>query len=147
MKRASLLLAFASSLLVVAPAAADAPTAVLTVKVTQLRSDNGQVGCMLFDSAKGFPTDPNAAAQRRWCAIANKTSTCSFDPIAAGTYAVACFHDENKNGKLDKGAFGIPTEGTVVSNHAKGFMGPPSFKDAKFSFSGAPSELALKMSY
>jgi len=31
---------------------------------------------------------------------------------SAGTYAVACFHDENKNGKCDTGLFGIPTEGT-----------------------------------
>jgi uncharacterized protein (DUF2141 family) len=102
---------------------------------------------MLFGSAAGFPTDPLAAAQKRWCPINNKTSTCSFDPIPAGTYAVACFHDENKNGKLDTGLFGIPTEGTVASNHAKGFMGPPSFDKAKFSFAGVASELSLRMGY
>ena len=60
---------------------------------------------------------------------------------------MACFHDENKNGKLDTGLFGIPTEGTVVSNHAKGFMGPPSFDKAKFSFAGAASQLDLRMGY
>ena len=74
-------------------------------------------------------------------------STCAFDPIPAGTYAVACFHDENKNGRLDTGLFGIPTEGTVVSNHAKGFMGPPSFEKARFTFAGVPSELQLRMGY
>lgn len=128
-------------------AAADPPTAVLSVKLTNLRSDNGQVGCTLYKSEKGFPTDASTAAQKRWGTIASKSSTCSFDPIPAGTYAVACFHDENKNGKLDTGLFGIPTEGTVVSNHAKGFMGPPSFKDAKFSFAGSARELLLEMSY
>src|SRR6202041_1024433 len=51
---------------------------------------------------------------------------------------------ENKNGKLDTGMFGIPTEGTVVSNHAKGFMGPPSFEKAKFSFAGVASEMDLR---
>jgi uncharacterized protein (DUF2141 family) len=123
------------------------PSGVLTVRVSQLRSNDGQVGCMLYDSAKGFPSDPAAAAQKRWCAIANKTSTCAFDPIVAGTYAVACFHDENKNGKLDTGLFGVPKEGTVVSNHAKGFMGPPSFDKARFSFSGALGALDLRMGY
>jgi uncharacterized protein (DUF2141 family) len=102
---------------------------------------------MVYNSAKGFPKDSSAALQRRWCPIANAASTCAFDPIPAGTYAVACFHDENKNGKLDTGLFGIPTEGTVASNHAKGFMGPPSFDKAKFSFSGAASELLLRMGY
>jgi uncharacterized protein (DUF2141 family) len=120
---------------------------VLSVRLSQLRSNDGQVGCMIYGSAKGFPTDPSAASQKRWCTISNKSSMCAFDPIPAGTYAVACFHDENKNGKLDTGLFGIPTEGTVVSNHAKGFMGPPSFEKAKFTFSGTASSLELRMGY
>jgi uncharacterized protein (DUF2141 family) len=130
--------------LTAAVATAPAPS---SGRVTNLRSNDGQVGCMLFGSAKGFPTDPSAALQRRWCAIDKSASTCAFEPIAAGTYAVACFHDENKNGKLDTGLFGIPTEGTVVSNHAKGFMGPPSFDAAKFSFAGSATEMRLRMGY
>jgi uncharacterized protein (DUF2141 family) len=130
------------------PSAADTPpTAVLSVRLSQLRSNDGQVGCMLYNSAKGFPTDPSAAAQKLWCPIKDKTSTCRFDPVPAGTYAVACFHDENGNGRCDTGFLGIPTEGTVVSNHAKGFMGPPSFDKAKFSFAGTASELQLRMGY
>jgi uncharacterized protein (DUF2141 family) len=130
------------------PSVADSPaTGVLTVRVSQLRSNNGQVGCMIYNAAKGFPTDPSAALQRLWCPIDRAASTCTFDPIVAGVYAVACFHDENKNGKLDTGLFGIPTEGTVASNHAKGFMGPPSFDKAKFAFSGAASEIQLRMGY
>ena len=123
------------------------PGAVLTVQVSQLRSNDGQVGCMVYASPRGFPTDPAAAVQKRWCAIANKSSTCGFDPLPAGTYAVACLHDENKNGRLDTGLFGNPTEGTVASNHAKGFMGPPSFDKAKFSFPGIATTLALRMGY
>lgn len=140
---------FGAALLLAAGASrADAPTkAVLSVRFVSLRSNNGQIGCGLYASEKGFPKDRGAAIQTRWCAIADKESSCAFDPIAAGTYAVACFHDENNNGILDTGAFGIPTEGMVASNHAKGFMGPPSFKDAKFSFPGAATELRLKMGY
>jgi uncharacterized protein (DUF2141 family) len=138
----------ATALLATSVSGADPlPTAVLTIRVANLRSNNGQVGCTVYNSAKGFPTDPTAALQSRWCSIANAASTCAFDPIPAGTYAVACFHDENKNGKCDTGLFGIPTEGTVVSNHAKGFMGAPSFDKAKFSFSGIASELQLRMGY
>ena len=48
---------------------------------------------------------------------------------------------------MDTGLFGIPTEGVVASNHAKGVMGPPSFKDAKFWFPGVATELRLKMGY
>jgi uncharacterized protein (DUF2141 family) len=137
----------AAIVLIGASALADpTPTGVLTMRLG-LKNDNGQVGCLLFSSTKGYPKDPNAALQRKWCPIAARESICPFDPIPAGTYAVACFHDENKNGKLDTGLFGIPTEGTVASNNAKGFMGPPSFDDAKFSLSGGATELRLRMNY
>jgi uncharacterized protein (DUF2141 family) len=148
MKVPCMRLIFASAIFASSPSSADPPApGVLTVRITSLRSNNGQVGCMIYSSSKGFPTDSSAALQRRWCPIASATSTCAFDPIPAGTYAVACFHDENKNGKLDTGLFGIPTEGTVASNHAKGFMGPPSFDKAKFAFSGVASDLPLRMGY
>ena len=128
---------------------ADAPatTAVLSVRLVQLRSNSGRIGCALFNTERGFPKDRSAAIQTKWCPIANQESSCSFDPIPTGTYAVACFHDENGNGKMDTGIFGVPTEGVVASNHAKGVMGPPSFKDAKFSFPGAATELRLRMAY
>ena len=135
----------AASVLVASTAWAQS-TAVLTIHVIQLHSDNGQVGCMLYTSATGYPTNPNAAAQKNWCPISNRSAQCAFAPIPAGTYAVACFHDENGNGKLDMGMFG-PKEGTVASNHAKGFMGPPSFDKAKFTFSGSPTTMDLRMGY
>jgi uncharacterized protein (DUF2141 family) len=112
-----------------------------------LHNDAGQVGCLLFGSEKGFPKEPAAALERKWCPIAHSESVCAFDPIPAGTYAVACFHDENRNGKLDTGLFGIPTEGTVASNDARGTLGPPSSKDARFRFAGTPAELRLEVRY
>jgi uncharacterized protein (DUF2141 family) len=122
-------------------------TALLSVRLVELRNDNGQIGCGLWSSERGFPKDRSIALQTKWCSIVSKESLCSFDPIPAGTYAVACFHDENNNGILDTGLFGIPSEGVVASNHAKGFMGPPSFKDAKFWLPGRAAELRLKMGY
>jgi uncharacterized protein (DUF2141 family) len=133
--------------LLASPSMADTPTGVLTARVTDLRSNAGQVGCSIYNSANGFPADSAAALQRLWCPIQNAASSCAFAPIPAGTYAVACFHDENKNGMLDRGLFGIPKEGTVASNQAKGFMGPPSFEKAKFSFSGSSADLPLHMGY
>src|SRR5262249_28782683 len=115
----------AALLLAAGVSRADGPTvkAVLSVRLVSLRSNNGRIGCGLYASEKGFPKDRGAAIQTRWCAIANKESLCAFDAIASGTYAVASFHDENNNGTLDTRAFGIPTEGMVASNHAKGFIG------------------------
>jgi uncharacterized protein (DUF2141 family) len=138
----------AAVFLAASPLRADpAPTGVLTVRITQLRSSNGQVGCTIYNDARGFPTDAAAALQRIWCPIQSAAAACAFAPVPAGTYAVACFHDENKNGILDRSFLGIPTEGTVASNEAKGFMGPPSFDKAKFAFSGTPRDMPLRMGY
>jgi uncharacterized protein (DUF2141 family) len=129
-------------------AAADPPpSAPITVKITSLRSNAGQVGCMIYNSPKGFPVDPEAALQRVWCPIDKAASSCPFAPVPAGVYAIACFHDENKNGKFDRGFLGIPKEGAVASNYAKGFMGPPPYEKAKFSFAGTATEMELKMGY
>ena len=130
-----------------ASALGDTAKAPLTVVVTGLRSAKGKVGCTLFAGPRGFPSDPDAAVQRLWCKIDRASSTCPFQPVPAGTYAVACFHDENDNGKIDTGLFGIPTEGTVVSNHAKGTFGPPKYRDAKFAFSAEPMTMTLRMGY
>jgi uncharacterized protein (DUF2141 family) len=117
------------------------------MRVSQLRSNDGQVGCALYNEARGFPTDPRAALESRFCPIEKSTSVCPFRPVPRGTYAVACFHVENKNGKLDTGLFGIPKEGVCASNGATGTMGPPSFRDAKFDTSGAPMEVPVRMKY
>ncbi len=123
------------------------PTGAITVHVAGLHSNSGQVGCALYNSAKGYPTDASAAVERRFCAIETSTSVCAFGPVPAGTYAVACFHDENNNGKLDTGIFGIPKEGVCASNGATGTLGPPSFRDAKFDTSGSPRDVSVRMKY
>jgi uncharacterized protein (DUF2141 family) len=48
------------------------------------------------------------------------------------TYAIAVFWDENKNGKMDKNMFGVPTEKYGFSNNARGTFSAPSFEEASF---------------
>jgi uncharacterized protein (DUF2141 family) len=135
-------------LLLSSGSSADAPPAgSITTRVAGLRSNNGQVGCSLYNSAKGYPKDPSAALESRFCPIDKNASLCAFRPVPAGTYAIACFHDENGNGKLDTGIFGIPKEGVCASNGATGTLGPPSFQDAKFDTSGAPRDVSVRMKY
>ena len=45
------------------------------------------------------------------------------------------YQDENGNGKLDTGAFGIPVEKFGFSNDAEGVMGPPSYEKCSITFS------------
>ena len=67
--------------------------------------------------------------------------------VAPGTYAIAVFHDENSNGKLDSNFMRIPREGVGASNAAKGHFGPPKFDAAAFHFVGGRPELKITITY
>ncbi len=114
------------------PIAARGQTYKLTVNINGLHSDNGKVMVILFNHDDGYPVDPDKAVNKTSINIVNEKCTAVFDSLPKGEYAVACFHDENNNGKLDKNFLGMPSEGVGASNNAKGFLGPPKFKDAKF---------------
>jgi uncharacterized protein (DUF2141 family) len=128
------------------PVADPHPAVAISVELHDFRNDTGQAGCSLYAQEDGFPSDPKKADQETWCQISKQLATCTFSQVAIGTYAIACFHDEDGDGALKMGTFG-PKEGTVVSNNAKGFMGPPKFKNAKFEHSVQSEILRLNMAY
>jgi uncharacterized protein (DUF2141 family) len=120
---------------------------VIHVDVEGLRSDRGQVICALYSSADGFPKDANKVRMRTQSAASSRRGVCDFTGLQPGTYAVALFHDENSNGKLDANFMGVPREGTGASNNAKGHLGPPKFDDSAFRFSGGRLELKITVNY
>jgi uncharacterized protein (DUF2141 family) len=67
--------------------------------------------------------------------------------LPAGRYAVQAFLDENSNGEVDRGWFGIPKEGVGFSNDAKIRLSPPKFADAVFAFDGNARTIRLNLRY
>ncbi|MDP4147970.1 MAG: DUF2141 domain-containing protein [Bacteroidota bacterium] len=118
----------------------------ITVHITGLRSDKGTLYLSLYHSARGYPRDTSAAFRLSAAPISNSKATVILEAIPEGVYAMACFHDENSNRKLDGNLFGIPTEGTGASNNARGSWGPPRFRDAAFTLSN-DTTLTIKMVY
>jgi uncharacterized protein (DUF2141 family) len=104
----------------------------LTVTVSGISKDKGTLYLSLYNSEKGYPRQPTAAFRLANAPIRNGVSNFHLDNLPPGTYAIACYHDENGNRKLDSNLFGAPTEGTGASNDATGSFGPPKFRDAKF---------------
>lgn len=107
----------------------------ITVHVSSFRSVKGSLRCRLYSRGDGFPGKPPFEAEQS-VAVTAKTMTCKFGSVAPGTYAVALFHDENDNGKLDTNFVGIPREGVGVSNNKLRSFGPPTWDDAKFALNG-----------
>jgi len=101
----------------------------LTVQIENLDNNNGQILVGLYNAEDHFL---NTTYKKIIGDINHKKSLVTFNNVPLGTYAVSIVHDENKNRKMDKNFIGIPTEDYGCSNGAKGFMGPPKWKDAKF---------------
>ena len=119
----------------------------LTILIQGLRNNDGRVSLTLYNRADGYPMKPKLAFAKRDATIQNKQVRFVFPALPCGTYAVAAYHDENANGKLDTNWIGIPREGTAASNNAKGFMGPPKFRDARFHFKQTPLTVFMKVNY
>ena len=107
------------------------------------RSASGAVHCALFSSSDGFPRQHARAVQTVVASIsASGDAVCVFDGLAAGTYAVAAYHDENGNGRLDTNFIGIPQEGVGVSRNASPqAFGPPRYEDARIDYHGGAEHL------
>jgi uncharacterized protein (DUF2141 family) len=101
----------------------------LTVSVSGLKNNTGVVKVGLYNSEGTFLKTVYKSLSSE---IKNDKAVVTFENLPAGEYAISTYHDENNNGKLDRNAMGIPSEDYAASNNAKGFMGPPSYNDAKF---------------
>lgn len=123
--------------------ATTAQAADLNVTISGLRPDkSGQIVIGVFDKETDFPKTP----RRELSAVMTVTEAGNFtlENIPAGEYAIAIFHDENSNNKID----GFPpTEGYAFSNDARGTFGPPSWKKAKFAVTEPGTAIAIEMKY
>lgn len=103
----------------------------VTVTVEGLRQNRGKVFVALQNSEKLFKSN-DTYYKGLTIDIDKKESSCTFENLSNGTYAVALFHDENGDGKPNFNFMGLPKEGFGFSNNAMGVMSKPSFKAASF---------------
>jgi uncharacterized protein (DUF2141 family) len=127
-----------------------APKTSLTVSLTGIRNDRGQVFIQLWNKPDGFPKQGDKAY--KFAAIdaskaASGTVTTTFSDLAPGTYAVSTLHDENRNGKMDSNAFGIPKEGWAVSNNIVTHTHAPSFEQASFQIPAGGQRISIALHY
>lgn len=109
-------------------------TITLTIEVDNLRNSDGIVQFALYNTKGSIPDEKYTKYFKLLKAdIKNNTSKVTFENIPIGKYAVNVFHDENKNGKIDKGWI-FPNEGIGFSNfQSLGFSNIPSFEKASFN--------------
>ena len=118
----------------------------LTVEFSNLRSSKGKVLIALFNQAEGFPKNSQRAAYSQKVSITNQKAQAVFTDLPPGTYAIACFQDENNNERLDTNFLGIPTEGFGFSNNPTVLTGAPGYDECRFEVS-SNQQLVIKVKY
>jgi uncharacterized protein (DUF2141 family) len=138
-------------------ASAPALAGELRISIHGLRSPQGTILIGLYDSKEsferaielagkdGYRNDPERVAGAALRLDHGAKSGIVFENLVPGRYAVIVLHDADGNGRLDKNFLGVPTEAYGFSNGARGFLGPPSFKDASIAFDGAEVDLAITL--
>jgi uncharacterized protein (DUF2141 family) len=121
-----------------------AHAAQLTVTVTGLRDDAGDVRVVLYDRADAFRHEDRAAAIKTM--PAGKLEAVVFDALAPGRYAVIAYQDANRNGKLDLFLGMFPAEGWGMSNDPA-VIGPPAFDPAAVTVPDAGAAITVGLHY
>jgi uncharacterized protein (DUF2141 family) len=101
--------------------------------------------CVTAD-AKHFPGCQDDPAARRMSVPVAQAAALRFDDLPSGDYAVALFHDENGNGRIDT-RFGIPAEGVGFSNNPRLMFGPPSFARAAVALTNRTTAETVRLRY
>ncbi|SMB91399.1 conserved hypothetical protein [Hymenobacter roseosalivarius DSM 11622] len=125
---------------------ADVPAShAISGSVANLRNARGTCYVSLYNRKEGFPGKKSVATQK--VQLTAKECVFIFDKLPKGDYAIAAYHDENNNGRLDTNFIGLPTEGYAFSNNPRATMGPPSFAEAKIAVHGPRVKVQLAMKY
>jgi len=125
---------------------ADEGTVTLHIVIDHMRNENGNVKLALWRGEDGFPLDAEKAVSKHDMAITNGHGELDVTGLPPGDWAIAAFHDENSNAKLDT-LLGLPLEGLAVSRDAKGILGPPSFEKARLVARPGVVPVPMRMEY
>ena len=93
----------------------------------------GEIQLALYNSEESFLEPEKAIAQHSYKVTDKGQLEVTLDKVVPGEYAIAVFHDENSNEKLETNLFGIPVEPYAFSGSDHSRWRPPYYKNAKFN--------------
>jgi uncharacterized protein (DUF2141 family) len=143
----------------------DTAAAQLEIRIQGIKEKNGKFGILriaIFSSQDGFPDDPKKALMQRSVDLdgprlekrpsESNSQSVSVTEIFTGLqpnqeYAVSVLHDANRNGVLDTGMFGIPTEGIGFSQNPSIWRGAPAFSKCALKLTDGSNSSPIEMVY
>lgn len=122
--------------------AEDRKTAFFSLNIEGFKKAKGEVRIAVFDSKEKYTKDPVYAVV---LPVGELKCKWQVPDLPYGEYAIAVYHDANKNGKLDTNFLGIPKERYGFSNNARGKFGPAKWKNASFKIEESTSEMTIRI--
>lgn len=128
-------------------AAPEEPGGDITITVTNMRSQEGEVRACMTVNEDIFPKCRKDPDSYRKVVPAKGEVTIRFNNVRPGKYAIGLLHDENADGKANRALGMMPKEGYGFSRDAPVSLGPPDFEDAVFDHGSKDQQLSIKMRY
>lgn len=116
----------------------------LRLTINNLASKTAPVVVIVYNTKNKF-LKPNGRYKRYKFMPAGESLSVQIKDLEYGTFAIAIFQDMNDNGKMDKNAFGIPSEGYAFSNNHKPKVRAPHYDQCKFSYQANSPELRIRL--
>lgn len=121
----------------------------LNLKLSGIKSNSGTIRVAVFSSSDGFPDHRKATFTQSFAlateTISKEEITLQLDPLDAGIYSIAVYHDLDDSNQLNKALIGYPLEPYGFSRNARSLTGPPAFSKARIQVSSAESEFAIRL--
>ena len=134
------------SLIIPAFAFSPASTQTVSIAITNLENNKGNVQLGVFTNQKDFKADkPIKLLKFSKSKMKDGKLTVSVS-LAPGTYGIALLDDENKNGEMDWG-WVMPDEGFGFSNYYHTGMSRPTFDQFKFKVGNSDMSVKVKVRY
>lgn len=124
---------------------AASPNAELEISVEKIRNLKGELHFCLTREPAHFPDckrDPKAVTR----SAPARNGPVRITGLAPGGYALAIFHDENRNRKLDM-LIGIPREGFGFSRNPVVRFGAPKFRQVRIDLGAGFTRQTVRMQY
>ena len=103
----------------------------IAIDIYKVPSSKGKISVAVYNKKEGFLKFDQVFKSDS--IVAQKGIThIAITNIPQGEYALAIFHDENGNDKLDTNWLGIPKEKVAFSHAKMKPFGPPAYKDCAF---------------
>lgn len=120
-------------------------TTAVEIDLEGLRNSKGVIQACLIRERRHFPdckADPGAIRQT----VPARAGRLLFSDLPPGQYAVALFHDENSNAKLDT-VLGIPREGFGFSRNPVVRFGAPRYDQVSIELAPGFTRIRIKVQY